>query len=1021
MDQVVDVLNRAAESWSPYVFHAMWQSSLIAIVVLAVVAAFRRLSSPLRYALLLIVLVKFAIPPMLAAPTGLFSRLRLPATDLAGEHPIRLAKAEPDDPGVAFGLVPSHGSETAIEAPADGGISRRAPIAAANAVGTTDPTMIPSAGRSSWLHQTHWQTWLMLVHGLGSLTVGAWVVVHLVRLSRIVHDAEEVVSGALHDDLVRLSRKLGMRRRVRLFFGPGAAAPMAFGPIRPAVLVPAGVIRDLSREETAAILAHELAHHRRFDSWVNCLQIAVAAVWWFNPLVWLLNRSIRNAREDCCDDLILDGKLTTHDVYGETLVRLAEVLSPNTTRARTLGYVQPMHPLRKRLIRVMDAGLSRTPRLSLAGCLLVVTLGGLLLPGIAMRAEEPRPPEEPRGESVAPAEVDEEPAAMPTVSLAGRVIDPEGNPLPGVRVRSYVERWLNDPIFDEAHTTTDEEGRFRLTGLREWGPLSSRAPFDETRGERSLIFEHPDFAIARFREARASLSARGFDLERIRVPLLEQTSFSGVVTDEQGHPISGAVVHISGQERRDTGGIMLRWARLYSLLWHQEPITTDAEGRFRIEKLPVLSIVGIRVEHPEYATFDSWNVRPKDGPYPYDAGDHDLHVRLSPGATIQGRLVRDGKPLNLEGVRIRTKDTTGLLRSLSSALTDVDGRYTISGLPDGKFALRAEAWRLNEAGLAAVPVLEFRAEAGDVTQEIDLVCVEARVLTGRVIDSKSGRPIVGKHVRADTLEDGNVSLGGAKTDENGRYRLLLAPGDCVVVTYEWWPDGRGRNKEVTKAVSVPSEGAVPEVDFAITARPEYPGRLVDEAGRPLAGTVGIDRDPIETLEDGTFRVPEPWSLSTGSAQYSGHALSRDKSLGVSFVWKPGSVEQPFELVLRPLVTIRGRVVDERGNPVADAEAWVVGSPSGGSIRGRFSGLLFHNLFQDAKDGDVRADGTFEFRNLLLPQDGVLGIEFRWQRHSNVTTVVWKHGATRELADLKPGEIRDLGDVALEFLSSGTER
>ena len=69
-------LNLWAENWWQSVTHAGWQAAIVCIVALGVVALGRRWPAPLRYALLLVALLKFATPPMLTAPTGLFSAKR---------------------------------------------------------------------------------------------------------------------------------------------------------------------------------------------------------------------------------------------------------------------------------------------------------------------------------------------------------------------------------------------------------------------------------------------------------------------------------------------------------------------------------------------------------------------------------------------------------------------------------------------------------------------------------------------------------------------------------------------------------------------------------------------------------------------------------------------------------------------------------------------------------------------------------------------------------------------------------
>ena len=57
-----------------------------------------------------------------------------------------------------------------------------------------------------------------------------------------------------------------------------------------------------STTDLRPIFAHELLHYRRRDHWVGFLQLMVAAVWWFHPLVWWMNRQVSRTREMSCDE-----------------------------------------------------------------------------------------------------------------------------------------------------------------------------------------------------------------------------------------------------------------------------------------------------------------------------------------------------------------------------------------------------------------------------------------------------------------------------------------------------------------------------------------------------------------------------------------------------------------------------------------------------------------------------------------------------------------------------------------------
>jgi beta-lactamase regulating signal transducer with metallopeptidase domain len=55
-----------------------------------------------------------------------------------------------------------------------------------------------------------------------------------------------------------------------------------------------------------ALLAHELAHIKRHDYFVNLIQSAIEIVLFYHPSVWAISRRIRIEREQIADDLAVD-------------------------------------------------------------------------------------------------------------------------------------------------------------------------------------------------------------------------------------------------------------------------------------------------------------------------------------------------------------------------------------------------------------------------------------------------------------------------------------------------------------------------------------------------------------------------------------------------------------------------------------------------------------------------------------------------------------------------------------------
>ncbi len=68
------------------------------------------------------------------------------------------------------------------------------------------------------------------------------------------------------------------------------------------VLLPAALLTGMPAELLEAVIAHELAHIRRLDLWVNLGQRVVETLLFYHPAVWWLSARVRREREVCCDE-----------------------------------------------------------------------------------------------------------------------------------------------------------------------------------------------------------------------------------------------------------------------------------------------------------------------------------------------------------------------------------------------------------------------------------------------------------------------------------------------------------------------------------------------------------------------------------------------------------------------------------------------------------------------------------------------------------------------------------------------
>ncbi|MGK5061199.1 M56 family metallopeptidase [Janthinobacterium sp. LB3P112] len=104
-----------------------------------------------------------------------------------------------------------------------------------------------------------------------------------------------------------LALRMGLRGRPPLKLHAGLSSPVTVGFWRPVILLPAALLSGMPVALLEALLAHELAHVRRWDYLVNLLQSVAEALLFFHPVVWWLSARMRAEREQVADALAAHG------------------------------------------------------------------------------------------------------------------------------------------------------------------------------------------------------------------------------------------------------------------------------------------------------------------------------------------------------------------------------------------------------------------------------------------------------------------------------------------------------------------------------------------------------------------------------------------------------------------------------------------------------------------------------------------------------------------------------------------
>ncbi len=121
-----------------------------------------------------------------------------------------------------------------------------------------------------------------------------------------------------------LAADTGVGRPVDVLLHEDVPSPLTFGTRRPVIVLPPDA-RAWDEADLRRALVHELEHVKRGDWAVQVAARAIAAVYWFHPLIWLAWRRLSLEAERACDDAVVAREEGAE--YAEQLVSLAERLS----------------------------------------------------------------------------------------------------------------------------------------------------------------------------------------------------------------------------------------------------------------------------------------------------------------------------------------------------------------------------------------------------------------------------------------------------------------------------------------------------------------------------------------------------------------------------------------------------------------------------------------------------------------------------------------------------------------------
>lgn len=254
--------------------HSLWQGLLLAVVTGAVMVASKKASAALRYRLLSAIFVAFIVV------TGFTFYIQL------------------------------HNVQANVAAPLAPVVNNSAP-----ALNQQNNTAYLPAHTGSTI-QVYVNNFIEYFNTHASLIVTVWFIIFMARcvkilsglvyIQRIRHYKTAAAPAFWIEKIEGLASSLHIKRHITLLQSAIVKVPVVVGFLKPTILIPLGLLNNLSQQEVESILIHELAHIRRKDYLFNLVQCFIDVLFFFNPAVLWISALIRSERENCCDDIAIN-------------------------------------------------------------------------------------------------------------------------------------------------------------------------------------------------------------------------------------------------------------------------------------------------------------------------------------------------------------------------------------------------------------------------------------------------------------------------------------------------------------------------------------------------------------------------------------------------------------------------------------------------------------------------------------------------------------------------------------------
>lgn len=485
-----------------------------------------------------------------------------------------------------------------------------------------------------------------------------------------------------------------------------------------------------------------------------------------------------------------------------------------------------------------------------------------------------------------------------------KVLDINGRPVVGAEVAAlevifdWADGQLSRPLIEKKTTGSDGTTVLNLDFSRHTGAC--------------IVARKKSLAFTWDRLDDRALPVDGSELTML---LDRPCVLAGIVVDQLGKPIAGARV------RAELNSSYLRNELRISAPEDWFTVKTDDKGHFRFENIPPDGSADFLVTAPGKANVYTFMASDSMPGYRYTVGRNDIRIVLPPEAKIQGRVVGPvGNPV--AGVRLLARPDKGVANyyCTNRAVSGQDGRFLFENVSADTYSLQVVAPRDTMAEWVGRDV-KVVAKAGQTTDGVVVRVSKGGLVEMVVCDADTNR--LANDVYACVWQKAGFGkhpcfYQGIRTDRNGRALIRAPLGQSNVMA------GGGEYSRFNDTVVVKNRPS--RMRILLYHNPEFSGTVRDHSGRAVSGALVAVVPPgypaARTGADGKFHIS--WRVVSKQA----YLFARDTRRNLAAAVEIKERTRPMNIVLKPAMTLTGRITDPNGLPIPVAKIQFVARLSG---------------------------------------------------------------------------------------------